>query len=107
MSTQYSGRPRKRFGQHFLTDQGVLQQLVTALGLQARDCIFEIGPGQGALTDQLYPQISLEHGKYAGIEIDRDLVPWLKARFAAMQLLNDDVLKVDLAEFLDSSSDWR
>ena len=104
---QSSGRPRKRFGQHFLTDQGVLQQMVNALGLMSEHNVFEIGPGQGALTDQLYPLISATEGQYTAVEIDRDLVPWLKARFSKMHLVNDDVLKVDLRTFLATGANWR
>lgn len=42
--------PRKRFGQHFLTDETVLEQIVAAIGIDANDSLIEIGPGKGALT---------------------------------------------------------
>ena len=47
-------RPRKRFGQHFLHDQGVLQGMADAIRLKTGDRVMEIGPGQGALTCLLY-----------------------------------------------------
>lgn len=96
-------RARKRFGQHFLTDQGVLQQLVAALNLRRDDRVFEIGPGHGALTDLLVGQVDV----YRAVEIDRDLVPFLRARHSELELINADILKVDLAEILDAGTPWR
>ena len=46
-------KARKRFGQHFLTEQGVLNAIAAAVALQPADAVFEIGPGHGALTEQL------------------------------------------------------
>ena len=45
--------PRKRFGQHWLKDQGVLDQIVKAAELNPEDCVLEVGPGKGALTEKL------------------------------------------------------
>jgi len=45
--------PRKRFGQHWLKDQGVLDQIVKAAELNSEDCVLEVGPGKGALTEKL------------------------------------------------------
>ena len=64
-------RPRKRFGQHFLHDQGVLQGMADAIRLKTGDRVMEIGPGQGALTDYLYADEGLH---YVAVEIDRDLL---------------------------------
>ena len=61
-------RPRKRFGQHFLHDQGVLQGMADAIRLKTGDRVLEIGPGQGALTDYLYADEGMH---YLAIEIDR------------------------------------
>ena len=49
-------RPRKRFGQHFLHDQRVLQNIANALALRPHQRVFEIGPGQGALTEYLFSE---------------------------------------------------
>ncbi|MEQ8690442.1 MAG: 16S rRNA (adenine(1518)-N(6)/adenine(1519)-N(6))-dimethyltransferase RsmA [Pseudomonadales bacterium] len=87
---------RKRFGQHFLADQGVIHQIVNAMGLKSSDRLIEIGPGQGALTEHLAGQTD----SFVAIEIDRDLVPFLKARFPAVEFINEDVLAVDLASLL-------
>ncbi|MFW6092734.1 MAG: 16S rRNA (adenine(1518)-N(6)/adenine(1519)-N(6))-dimethyltransferase RsmA [Pseudomonadota bacterium] len=98
-------RPRKRFGQHFLADPGVLRQLAAAIGLRPGDRVLEIGPGDGALTEALYGGA----GRYVAVELDRDLVPLLKARFPGMEVINDDVLRLDLAALLahGEAGGWR
>jgi 16S rRNA (adenine1518-N6/adenine1519-N6)-dimethyltransferase len=88
--------PRKRFGQHFLTDRSALQRIVEALAPTAADTVVEIGPGRGALTDLLAER----SGKVVAIEIDRDLVVALRARYAERSnilIVEGDVLAVDLA----------
>lgn len=97
-------RARKRFGQHFLVDQAVLTALVKRIRPQPHDKLLEIGPGHGALTEHLYGTA----GRYAAVEIDRDLVPFLKARFADLEVINDDILRVDLAGLLGTEpGGWR
>ncbi len=93
-----SGRtlPRKRFGQHFLVDQGVLDEIVALVRPSADDRLLEIGPGHGALTERLHGRAA----RFVAIEIDRDLVPFLKARFADLEVINEDVLRVDLDALL-------
>ena len=88
-------RPRKRFGQHFLHDQGVLQGMADAIRLKTGDRVMEIGPGQGALTDYLYADEGLH---YVAVEIDRDLAPLLPASYPNIQVINKDILRVDLSE---------
>jgi 16S rRNA (adenine1518-N6/adenine1519-N6)-dimethyltransferase len=96
-------RARKRFGQHFLTDQGVLQNIVRAAGVTSSDHLFEIGPGQGALTDLLADTPAL----YRAVEIDRDLAPLLRARHPDLEVIVDDILRVDLEKILDGAVPWR
>lgn len=97
-------RARKRFGQHFLTDQGVLSRMAGLIGLRSADRLLEIGPGHGALTDHLYGVVA----RYLAVEIDRDLIAWLRARFAGLELINDDILRVDLATLLAAGQGaWR
>jgi 16S rRNA (adenine1518-N6/adenine1519-N6)-dimethyltransferase len=64
-----SHRPRKRFGQHFLHDPGVVRRIVEAIAPGAQDFIVEIGPGEGVLTRPLAERA----GTLEAIEIDRDL----------------------------------
>ena len=68
---------RKRFGQNFLQDYSVIQNILEAINPQPNDHIVEIGPGQAALTEPLYQTIK----QLDIIEIDRDLVKQLKQRF--------------------------
>ena len=77
--------------------------MVAALALAPRDRVFEIGPGEGALTVRLVA----ESQHVAVVEIDRDLVQGLRARFPTVEVISADVLKVDLAALLGSSGDAR
>jgi len=70
-----SHRPRKRFGQHFLHDAGVVRRLVEAIAPSLDDFILEIGPGEGVLTRPLRER----GGRLEVIEIDRDLAARLAA----------------------------
>ncbi|RPG33105.1 MAG: 16S rRNA (adenine(1518)-N(6)/adenine(1519)-N(6))-dimethyltransferase RsmA [Gammaproteobacteria bacterium TMED92] len=98
-------RARKRFGQHFLSDEGVLQQLTQAIALTPGQQVLEIGPGMGALTAYL---IAAAETDYTAIEIDRDLVPLLQQRFPSIRIINSDVLEVVLETVLtDSEQGWR
>ncbi len=88
--------PRKRFGQHWLKDQSVLDQIVKAAELNSEDCVLEIGPGKGALTEKL---IESKARYIQAIELDRDLVAGLKKRFShqnKFSLREGDVLSASL-----------
>ena len=88
-------RARKRLGQHFLVDRAVLERIADALGPNANDVVVEIGPGRGALTDLL----SRRAGRVIAIELDRDLVPYLRDRYrdaGNVDVIERDVLEVDL-----------
>lgn len=71
-------RPRKRFGQHFLTDPSVIDGIVNAIAPQDDDVIVEIGPGPGAITAPIARQCKHLHA----IELDRDLAARLRQQFA-------------------------
>ena len=88
-------RPRKRFGQHFLRDPGVLAKLVAAIAPGAADSMVEIGPGEGALTRLLLAK--LDH--LSAIEIDRDLAARLAEEFPPERLTLHcaDALEFDFA----------
>src|SRR5512147_1799714 len=70
-------RPRKRFGQHFLTDRHYLERIVAAIAPAPGDAMVEIGPGTGLLTAELAPAVERLHV----VEIDRDLAAALRNRF--------------------------
>ena len=71
-------RPRKRFGQHFLRDPGVIDAIVRAIAPAAADTIIEIGPGDAALTKPLASRVAALHA----LELDRDLARRLRRQFA-------------------------
>jgi 16S rRNA (adenine1518-N6/adenine1519-N6)-dimethyltransferase len=97
--TQSSHRPRKRFGQNFLRDQGVISRISGAIHATPDDHLVEIGPGQGALTKSLVAsgcQLDV-------IELDRDLVPGLLAAFSIhprFKLHSADALRFDYASLV-------
>jgi 16S rRNA (adenine1518-N6/adenine1519-N6)-dimethyltransferase len=96
-------RARKRFGQHFLTDQGVLRHMVDLIRPRPADRLLEIGPGHGELTEHLFGTTA----RYLAVEIDRDLAPFLRARFDGLELTNADILRVDLSGLLGGELGWR
>lgn len=101
-------RPRKRFGQHFLHDARILQGIASAMALQPGQQVFEIGPGQGALTEYLFDQ---HLDRYLAVEIDRDLAPLLPPKFPGIEVLEQDILRADFATLLSASDNggcgWR
>ena len=88
-------RPRKRFGQHFLTDRHYLEGVVHAVDPRPDDLMVEIGPGTGLLTAELLKVVRHLHV----VEIDRDLAAGLRARYSPRQLTvhEADILDFDLA----------
>jgi 16S rRNA (adenine1518-N6/adenine1519-N6)-dimethyltransferase len=85
-------RPRKRFGQHFLTDTGVLDAVVDAIDPKPGQALIEIGPGLGALTLPLLERCE----RLTVIELDRDLAARLRKN-TALDVIEADVLTVDFA----------
>ena len=84
---------RKRFGQHFLTDTFVIEQIVSAIAPTAGEQMVEIGPGLAALTQPLVERL----GKLTVIELDRDLVIRLQVH-GQLKVIESDVLRVDFSE---------
>ncbi|MDP3250306.1 MAG: 16S rRNA (adenine(1518)-N(6)/adenine(1519)-N(6))-dimethyltransferase RsmA [Hydrogenophaga sp.] len=81
---------RKRFGQHFLTDGGVIEAIVGLIAPQRSDAMIEIGPGLAALTQPLVERL----GRLTVIELDRDLAQRLRGH-GQLEVVESDVLKVD------------
>ncbi|MBX3654209.1 MAG: 16S rRNA (adenine(1518)-N(6)/adenine(1519)-N(6))-dimethyltransferase RsmA [Ramlibacter sp.] len=84
---------RKRFGQHFLTDAGIIDAIVRAIGPQPGQALVEIGPGLAALTQPLVERT----GRLTVIELDRDLALRLRLH-GQLDVIESDVLKVDFAQ---------
>lgn len=73
-------RPRKRFGQHFLHDPGVIRRIVDAVDPRAGETVVEIGPGLGAISTEMLERC----GRLHVVELDRDVIPELRARCAGL-----------------------
>jgi len=84
---------RKRFGQHFLSDGGIIDAIVREIAPQPGDAMIEIGPGLAALTQPLVERL----GRLTVIELDRDLAKRLRDH-PQLDVIESDVLKVDFAQ---------
>lgn len=96
---KYGIRTKKSFGQNFLTDLNVLKNIVDAAAISKDDNVIEIGPGIGALTEQL----AQAAGEVVALEIDQDLIPVLGevlAPYDNVKVLNQDVLQANLPELI-------
>ena len=82
---------KKSFGQHFLKDSTVVDQIIAAANIQPSEIVIEVGPGAGALTGQLAGLGSA----LVLIESDRDLVPTLSSKFSGATLIQADAAQVD------------
>ena len=84
---------RKRFGQHFLSDRSIIEDIVHAIAPQPGDPMVEIGPGLAALTQPLVERL----GRLTVIELDRDLALRLRLH-PQLDVIESDVLKVDFTQ---------
>ena len=84
--------PRKRFGQHFLADQAVIEAIVDVIDPKPGQALVEIGPGLGAMTNPLVERCE----RLTVVELDRDLAARLRKR-NELNVIESDVLKVDFA----------
>lgn len=86
---------RKKFGQNFLIDNNILEKIVEAAEITKEDCVLEIGPGIGTMTQRL----AEEAGAVVAVEIDKNLIPILEetlADYDNVTILNEDILKSDI-----------
>ncbi|MFT7221366.1 MAG: 16S rRNA (adenine1518-N6/adenine1519-N6)-dimethyltransferase [Candidatus Azotimanducaceae bacterium] len=96
-------KARKRFGQNFLIDNNIIDRIGRGIGARPDQHLVEIGPGRGALTDQLVASgcdLTL-------VEIDRDLSAQLAKRYPEAKLINQDVLKFDFDSLSDGQTKLR
>lgn len=99
----YNIAPRKKYGQNFLTDESVLDDIVEGSGVTAEDHVLEIGPGVGALTAKLAGAA----GRVTAVEIDDGLIPLLRgtlADYSNVTVVHGDILKTDIRGLTDSKS---
>lgn len=97
---------QKKFGQNFLIDTHVLDKIISAAGITGDDCVLEIGPGIGTMTQYL-----AEHaGKVVAVEIDTNLLPILDETlkgYPNVTVINSDILKLDMNKLVDEYNDGR
>lgn len=97
---------QKKFGQNFLIDPHVLDKIIRSADITEEDCVIEIGPGIGCVTQALLENA----GKVISIEIDDQLIPILTEQFGDepnFKLIHKDVLKVDLKKLIEEESPNR
>ncbi len=93
---KYQFRMQKKYGQNFLIDANILRKIVEAAQITGEDCVLEIGPGIGTMTQYLAEAA----GQVIAVEIDRDLIPILEdtlSPYDNVTVMCEDILKVDLA----------
>lgn len=97
---------QKKYGQNFLIDSNVLQKIVDAAQIDKEDCVLEIGPGIGTMTQYLAEQA----GRVIAVEIDKNLIPILKDTLSAydnVTLLCGDILKTDIQGLCDTYNEGK
>ena len=101
---KYKFNFQKRFGQNFLIDAHILDKIVTGAGVSKEDCVLEIGPGIGTMTQYLAERA----GKVVTVEIDKALIPILEDTLSSydnVTVINDDILKVDINSIVEKYND--
>lgn len=103
MATRHQGHiARKRFGQNFLVDEGIIDSIVSLIAPRAGQTLVEIGPGLGALTG---PLLQACEGPLQAVELDRDLVGRLRVRFGERLCVHQaDALRFDFATLKPAGS---
>jgi 16S rRNA (adenine1518-N6/adenine1519-N6)-dimethyltransferase len=99
-------RTQKKYGQNFLMDESVLDDILDAAEVNKDDFVLEIGPGIGTLSDGICERA----GKALLIEVDEKLIPILHENlqeYENVEIINDDVMKLDLVELLAEKSEGR
>jgi 16S rRNA (adenine1518-N6/adenine1519-N6)-dimethyltransferase len=97
---------QKKFGQNFLIDTHVLDKIIAAAGVTKEDCVLEIGPGIGTMTQYLAEKA----GQVVAVEIDTKLIPILKETlgdYDNVTVLHDDILKVDVKQITQQYNEGR
>lgn len=102
----FKHQARKRFGQNFLVHSGIIRQIIQSIYIQPKDEIIEIGPGRGALTAEIIQRTS----ELTVIELDRDLIPFLKLMaepYPSFRVVEADALTINFSELKRSCQKMR
>ena len=103
---KYNFTFQKKFGQNFLIDTHVLDKIIRAAEIGPEDCVLEIGPGIGTMTQYL----ACAAGRVVAVEIDRALIPILEDTldgYDNVRIINEDVLKLDIRELAEKENGGR
>lgn len=97
---------QKKYGQNFLIDPHVLEKIVNAARITGEDCVLEIGPGIGTMTQYLAESAR----EVVAVEIDRALIPILEDTLSAydnVTVINEDIMKVDIQQLVQERNQGR
>ena len=97
---------QKKFGQNFLVDSSILDRIIESAQITKEDCVLEIGPGIGTMTQRL----AEEAGAVVAVEIDKNLLPVLEDTLSAYEnvtVINADILKLDLNRIVEEHNGGR
>ncbi len=97
---------QKKYGQNFLVDGNILKKIIDAAEITREDCVIEIGPGIGTMTQYLAEAA----GKVIAVEVDKNLIPVLKETLSAysnVKVVNQDILKVDISRLAEEENSGR
>jgi len=100
---KYGFNFQKKFGQNFLIDTRVLERIIEAAEITKEDCVLEIGPGIGTMTQYLAESAR----EVIAVEIDKMLIPILGDTLSAydnVTVINDDILKVDIGKIVEEKN---
>jgi len=103
---KYNFTFQKKYGQNFLIDSHVLEKIMDAAEIGKDDCVVEIGPGIGTMTQYLAERA----GEVVAVEIDKNLIPILTetlADYKNVSIINEDILKVDLNRIVEEKNGGR
>ena len=103
---KYNFTFQKKYGQNFLIDSHVLEKIMDAAEIGKDDCVVEIGPGIGTMTQYLAERA----GEVVAVEIDKNLIPILMetlADYKNVSIINEDILKVDLNRIVEEKNGGR
>lgn len=103
---KYQFNFQKRYGQNFLIDTNILKKIIEEAGVTKEDCVVEIGPGIGTMTQYLAESAR----EVVAVEIDKNLIPILEdtlSEYDNVTVINEDILKVDLRKLAEEKNNGR
>lgn len=104
---KYGFNFQKKYGQNFLIDANILEKIIDAAAVNENDCVLEIGPGIGTMTQYLCEKAK----EVVAVEIDKKLIPILEqdtlSAYGNITIINEDILKVDINAIVQEKNDGK